>query len=209
MKSKHVLPIQIESFALLVKRLKRIAKKADIIELWLDSMRVKGDLAVIHSYFKVPMMAKSDSLDFLKKGVKAGMDYVDVPVELQTDAEFETLVKNKGALVVRSYHNFEETPSNGELLELLKTMESQKADYFKIATWIKTEADSDRLLELLQHPHYKGKLIITGMGPLSRRLRIQAPLQGSLFYYAPLTEAESSAPGQLTRAELEQEWKTL
>ena len=112
------------------------------------------------------------------------MDYVDVPVELQTDAEFETLVKNKGALVVRSYHNFEETPSNGELLELFKTMESQKPIILKSQTWIKTEADSDRLLELLQHPHYKGKTHYYRYGPLSRRLRIQAPLQGSLFLRA-------------------------
>ena len=31
MKSKHVLPIQIESFALLVKRLKRIAKRPTLL----------------------------------------------------------------------------------------------------------------------------------------------------------------------------------
>lgn len=209
MNSLHVMPITSPSFVLLVRQLKKHKNNADIFEIWLDKMRVKGDLAVIQSYFKKPMIAKSENLDLLKKGVKAGFHYVDVPHNLETDLAFKTLVKNKVAKVIRSYHNYERTPTQLDLMEKLKMMNDLGADLLKIATFVQSEEDSLTLLDLLTLPAYKGKLIITGMGDLSRDVRIKAPLHGSVFYYAPLFSHLASAPGQLTREELENEWDLL
>ncbi len=205
-KSKHVLPLQVESFALLVKRLKAVKNKADIFEIWLDQMRVKGDLTVIHVYFKVQIIGKTENLEMAKRAVKAGLDYVDIPVGLQVDEEFGTLLRNKRAQVIRSFHDFDGTPSVEELNKICAQMQSEKADFYKIACWIQSSEDSDRLLSLLERPDLNGRLIITGMGPLARDIRIQAPLKGSVMYFAPLTPETASAPGQLTQAELEAEW---
>jgi len=209
MNSKHVLPIQPESFALLVAYLKKHINEADIFEIWLDEMKVKGDLAVIQKYFKKPMIAKSGSLDMLKRGVKAGLSFVDVPHNLVTDMEFETLVKNKGTQVIRSYHNHLKTPPYDELLDILEEMIAKKAHLFKIATHLESSEDAEILLRLLDGMHLKEKLIVTGMGKHAREVRIRAPLKGSVFYYAPLDQQFATAPGQLTRAELEQEWGLL
>lgn len=203
MKSKHVLPIQVESFALLVKRLREVKGKADVFEIWLDPMRVKGDLAVIRTHFNVPIMGKTESLDMAKRAIKSGLDYVDIPTGLWADEEMGTLLKNKPAKIIRSYHNFEMTPSEDELNKICAQMQEEKADFYKIATWIQTPEDEDRLLELLKTHE---NLTVTGMGPHARRIRIEAPLQGSTFYYAPLNAETASASGQLTRAELEEEW---
>ncbi len=71
-------------------------------------MRVKGDLAVIQAYFKKPLIARSSSLDLLKRAVTAKLPYVIVPADLELDQEFTTLVKNKGAeLIQRNDPRFE------------------------------------------------------------------------------------------------------
>ncbi len=206
MKSKHVLPLQVESFALLVKRLKAVKNKADIFEIWLDQMRVKGDLTVIHIYFQVQIIGKTENLEMAKRAVKAGLDYVDIPVGLEVDEEFGTLLRNKPTKVIRSFHDFDGTPSVEELNKICAQMQEEKADFYKIATWIREPADSERLLALLARPDLHDRLIVTGMGPLARDIRIQAPLKGSVMYFAPLTLETASAPGQLTQTELEAEW---
>lgn len=206
MKALHVLPVQVPSFALLVKRMRTHLKEADIFEIWLDQMRVKGDIAVIRSYFKKPMLGKSDSLDMLKKAVKANLDYVDLPHDLKTDSDFETMAKIKKTILIRSYHDFEKTPSRGELLKILKQMKKDGAHLFKLATKNDTREDSDRLLSLLKEPEFQEKLILAGMGEDAQYLRLEAPLQGSVFYFAPIKAEQASAPGQLTKAELLHEW---
>jgi 3-dehydroquinate dehydratase type I len=194
---------------MLVKEMKKNLEAADVFEIWLDDMRVKGDLAVIQKFFKKPLIAKSDSLDMLKRGVKAGMTYVDVPHGLPLDSEFRTLVKNKGTKVIVSYHNYEVTPTYNFLLDILEEMRETSADFFKIATHIHTEEDEQKLFDLLKELHFRGRLIVTGMGDNSRRVRIQAPVRGSVFYYAPINATLATAAGQLTRAELEKEWRTI
>lgn len=209
MNSLHVLPIQSQSFVLLVKQMKLFVNKADIFEIWLDQMKVKGDLAVIQTYFQKPMIAKSSNLDLLKKGAKSGFHYVDAPHDLRLDLEFKTLIKNKGTKLIKSYHNFSHTPSEFELLRIIKEMDIGGADLIKLATMIQSDDDTMRLLDLLKLPKYKNRLIITGMGDLSRQIRIMAPVHGSVFYYAPILPGMESAPGQITREELENEWKLI
>ncbi|MFA5854967.1 MAG: type I 3-dehydroquinate dehydratase [Candidatus Gracilibacteria bacterium] len=209
MKSKHVLPIQVESFAMLVKCLRATYKKADIFEVWIDRMRVKGDLKVIARTFKKPFLGKSESLDLLKRAATAGMKYVDVPHNLKIDQEFTTLVKNKGTRVIRSYHNFKKTPARAELLKILAEMDKNKPDLLKIATQVNSATDGENLLGLLTEKSYKNRLIIAGMGARARAVRVKAPLLGSVFYYAPLVKSKASASGQLTKTELEKEWAKI
>lgn len=209
MKSQHVLPIQPESFVFLVKFMKEHLDQADVFEVWLDHMRVKGDLAVIQKYFNKPMIGKSEDLEMLKRAMKAGLTYVDIPHDMIVDLEFASLKKNKGVQVIRSYHNYEITPAYDLLIEILEAMRESDADFFKIATFVHDPNDEAKLMQLLGEPHYRNRLIVTGMGDGSRRVRIEAPLKGSVFYYAPINATLATAQGQLTRAELEKEWKLI
>ena len=186
MNSKHVIPIQAESFVLLVRQLKKRIDLADIFEIHLDQMRVKGDLAVIQNFFKKPMIAKSTNLDLLKKGVKSGMHYVDVPHDMDVDLEFTTMVKNKGAKVIRSYHNYDRTPESRVLLEIINNMANLGADYFKVSSHIADTHDVATLLSLLEKSEHKTRLSVTAYGDEGHDLRIKAAAHGSVFYYAPL-----------------------
>ena len=209
MNSQHVLPIQPESFVTLVKLIKAHYDEADVFEIWLDKMRVKGDLAVIQKHFDKPIIGKSEKLDMIKRALKAGLTYVDVPHDLHTDIEFSSLQKNKKSKVIRSFHDFETTPEYDFLMDILEAMDKTGADLLKIATHVNSEHDEKKLFRLLREPHFHGRLIVTGMGDNSRRLRIEAPLKGSLFYYAPINPTLATAPGQLSRAKLEEEWKLI
>lgn len=122
--------------------------------------------------------------------------------------EFKNLLNNKKNRVIRSYHNFEETPEN--LLKIIEELDSKKCDLIKIATKVNSEEDAKRLLALLEITKYKGRLIVTGMGEKSREVRIKAPLMGSVFFYAPLDARYASAEGQMTITDLRKIWvKTI
>lgn len=122
-----VLTIKTESFALLVRRLKRQINEADVFEIDLDHMRVKGDLAVIQKYFEKPMIAQSTSLDLLKRGIKSGMHYAKCPWSLETDLEFQTMLKNKGAKLIRILDG-----SESNILEQWADLYTSEEDWFDV-----------------------------------------------------------------------------
>lgn len=86
---------------LLVRTLESRINEADYFEIDLDSMRIKGDLAVIRKICKKPLIGRSSNLDFAKRAVKAGFYAVRIPEDLEVDSDFSTMLKNKGVLVLR------------------------------------------------------------------------------------------------------------
>lgn len=100
MEDKKILQLQPESFALLVKQLRHFKNDADLFEIDLDGMKVKGDLRVIQNSFNKPLIGRTYALDMAKRAVKATLAYVRIPKDLPLDDEFKTLVKNKGAHVL-------------------------------------------------------------------------------------------------------------
>lgn len=97
MTEKRVLQLRPETFLLLVKQLRRFEKEADIFEVDLDAMKVKGDLKVIRMTFPdKQFIARSTSLDLLKRAATAGWEFLRLPKDLPVDNEFNTLVKNRG-----------------------------------------------------------------------------------------------------------------
>lgn len=181
--SQRVLPLKAKTFAFLFKELQDKAETADIFELHLDDMTIKGDLAVIRNRFQKPMIVRASDLDWLKRGVKAGMPYAELPHDLMVDLEFVTLTKNKGAKLIRAYREDYETPPYGLMLDALERMAQLEHDYLKIHTRVDDHDDMERLLRLLEEPDYEGRLILGGHGELARRLQLEAKHRGALFHY--------------------------
>ncbi|QQR54850.1 hypothetical protein IPG41_06760 [Candidatus Peregrinibacteria bacterium] len=101
--SKRVLKLQPETFLLLVKQLRHFEKDAEIFEINLDKMKVKGDLKVIKNTFKnKEFIGVSSSLNLLKAATIAGWDTLKVPEGMEVDAEFTSLVKNRGTKILPS-----------------------------------------------------------------------------------------------------------
>lgn len=100
MDSQRILKLNPESFILLVKQLRHFHDDADLFEVDLDNMRVKGDLRVIQNSFDKPIIGCTKTLDMAKRAAKATLPYVKIPKDLVQDDEFKTLVKNKGTTLL-------------------------------------------------------------------------------------------------------------
>jgi len=100
MESQRILQLNPESFVLLVKQLRHFHDEADIFEVDLDHMRVKGDLRVIQNSFDKPIIGRTSTLDMAKRAAKATLPFVKIPKDLMLDDEFTTLVKNKGTTLL-------------------------------------------------------------------------------------------------------------
>lgn len=100
MDSQRILQLNPESFVLLVKQLRHFHDDADMFEVDLDHMRVKGDLRVIQNSFDKPIIGRTSTLDMAKRAAKATLPFVRIPKDLVLDDEFTTLVKNKGTTLL-------------------------------------------------------------------------------------------------------------
>jgi 3-dehydroquinate dehydratase I len=123
---------------------------------------------------------------------------VELPTLQQNDELADFLDRQRTPLLV-SWHDYQETPSNDKIADLLSEMRIY-SNYVKIVTTAKSVADSLRLLELYDtatglHP------IFFAMGEAGVISRVMCTVIGNApFTYASLDEP--MAPGQLTLAQM-------
>lgn len=133
------------------------------------------------------------------------LDVFDQKDELQ-------LIKSKklSIKILLSYHNYRETPADSELNNIIDTMKKYNPTILKLATFCTIKNDAIRLLELLLYlKEQQIACIILGMGKEGAITRIFGTLWGNEMIFAPLSTSESSAPGQLTKMQLESIFKEI
>lgn len=111
-------------------------------------------------------------------------------------------VREHGATVIVSVHDFEETPAVAEMKRLL----SQAGEYGEIAKLAVTAATREDVLKLLSVTHSctesEQRVATMAMSEAGRHSRAVAPVYGSKIGYAPVDPAEATAPGQYDLATL-------
>lgn len=129
------------------------------------------------------------------------LDITTQKTELDQAADLQLII---------SYHNYDETPDTLQLEGIIGTMEPYRPAVYKLSTLCRTEEDAIRLLQLLLELKRKDVLaVVSGMGEHGLATRVFGPLWGSQMAFAPLGSGSQSAPGQLTRAQLETIYKEL
>ncbi|MDA8174576.1 MAG: type I 3-dehydroquinate dehydratase [Nitrospiraceae bacterium] len=109
-------------------------------------------------------------------------------------ARVNELCKKKGRLLIASFHDFVQTPSDNELRKILRAGLHASADIVKIAAKAQSREDLSRLIAFTIANRDKG-LITISMGEIGLISRIVNPMIGSLITYAFI--ANAAAPGQL------------
>ena len=144
----------------------------------------------------------------LLEAIGAGAAYVDVEVdaELEYRSELFSAARKVGCEVIISFHDFRRTPGDAELREVLERCLALNPDLVKIACKVNSERDGARLLGLLDTT---AKLLVVGLGPLGRTVRIAAPLLGSPFTYASLEEGKETGEGQMTGADMRRIYEAM
>lgn len=147
----------------------------------------------------------------LKLAAESGARFADLEIEapVHMSKNFQDFCRKSGTEIIRSYHNFEQTPDMDILQKALARCFRYGADVAKIACTCNTEADARRIESLYSIvlegiPSLEGKLVAFGMGEAGRASRIECLKRGSPFSYAALNSEEATAPGQWTNSQMRQ-----
>lgn len=127
---------------------------------------------------------------------------VDLDISCQQD-DLE-YAKSKKLKTIVSYHNYEKTPSDKELFEIISKIKSYTPYIVKVSTMCSDSEDALRLFklksDLLQNNE---KHIVLGMGKAGKITRIFGALWDNELIFIPETKDEASAPGQISREEFD------
>ena len=201
----------------------RAARKGLWAELRLDYLE-KPDLARLLRTRPGPFIAtnrraqeggrwqgqEAARLGLLEEALERGADCLDVELAADRGWRRELWERRGEARVILSWHDFEGTPGEARLEEILAEMLAEPADILKVVTMAREPGDNLRVLSLIPRVRSTGKEIIAFcMGPLGKWSRIVAPLLGSFLTYAPFSRRGASAPGQLTVNEARRLWRML
>jgi 3-dehydroquinate dehydratase-1 len=123
------------------------------------------------------------------------VDAVDIELRAAIRSEVVALADKYGKPVIVSYHDFERTPPDNVLVEMIETARQQGADIVKVAATACSPGDADRMLGLLRS-HRSNGLILISMGEHGTMSRVFFPLLGSLVTFG--FARQPNAPGQLS-----------
>ncbi len=142
----------------------------------------------------------------LTAAIKAGASFVDVEIEAPKSlaTTLRTLAREYGTRYIRSWHDFEGTPSLEALKAMVEKCLYHGAEWVKIVTTAHSQEDAARVLSLYDEALWtdadrrpaRGGLVAFSMGEEGRASRLDCLRLGSPYTYAALTEAEATAAGQ-------------
>ena len=98
-----------------------------------------------------------------------------------------------------SHHDYERTPERPALEACVSACFEAGADIAKIACTVRSDRENARLLALLDTDR---EIVVVGMGEKGKLTRILAPLLGSPFTYASLSQGKETADGQIDKETL-------
>ncbi len=141
------------------------------------------------------------SIQYLENAAKWGAKYIDVEVERgkEVAARLADACKDTACKLIISYHNFDETPSQKDLIFIIDKCVQHRADIVKLACKVNTVTDNAVLMSLYQ---VRDNIVAFGMGPLGKIARLGSLKCGAEFTYVASDFGEGTAPGQFTVSEI-------
>ncbi len=192
--------------------IQKLLETLEMAEIRLDRCALEEeDIDVLFGDSDVPLVAtcrlaeESQAPEILERAIQAGAKYVDLEMEAPAaiGRRIREASRNCGTVVIRSYHNYEGTPSREVLLSILERARSFGGEVVKIVTTATCAADVE-VLQSLYREAAPGTLVALCMGPEGRQSRLDALKLGAPFTYACVSEEEATAPGQWPTEALQQ-----
>lgn len=224
MSPRYCLPIISSKKTEIINLIEENLEKFEFFEVWLDyvddlslsfvkDLMVKLDKKLIILFRRQNLEKIKASLSLreeILKIINGSKVWLDLDIGTQGE-ELATLKKNNLKInKILSFHSYSQTPTKKNLKKIIETMNQNGADIYKIATYCKSEQDALNLLEiLLQLREENKKYIVLGMGEKGVITRIFGALWGNEMTFTPISKERASAPGQLTRSQLEMIFKQL
>lgn len=224
MKIKYCLPIIKFKKKDVLKTISENQNLYEFFEVWLDYIQ-DLDLNFVKNLEKniggrIIFLLRRQNLEIPKMDLKKRVEIINLLANSKSlldldifsqKKELEYLKKNpqKNKVIV-SYHNYDKTPVDKKLKEIVSLMKKNNPYIYKISAFCKSDSDALRLIDFLALLKDEGfKCIILGMGTKGTITRIAGAILGNEINFAPVSARDKSAPGQLTRNELEEILKTI
>ncbi len=146
----------------------------------------------------------------LRTAILAGAKYVDVELEAPAPMgkRLRRAARESGTTLIRSYHNFDETPDAETLAEMVTKCRVFGSGVIKVATMAHSQEDVARVMDLygMAYPdgrtQEEGTLVAFCMGEAGKESRLECLRRGAPFTYVSLGEGDGTAPGQWTLSEM-------
>ena len=189
---------------------KALAKKSDLLEIWLDDLQNPDIEKILTLAGKNVIFTNRTNAEDknLLLAITLGAKYLDLDIE-KTPQKFIKKIafaKRKTKLIL-SFHDYKKLPSEKKLEEILQKMLTLGGDIVKIAVQVQLKEEAEEVLSLLKKfkkilPKDK-KIIMHPMGKSAKKKRFLAADQGSHISYVALSNDAKTASGQ----HLIDEWK--
>lgn len=137
-------------------------------------------------------------------------EYVDIELETPKVLKIADIVKDGGAVLIVSHHDYAYTPTVNLMLHIIDQEKSVGADVCKLVTTANDIVDNIRCFEAVRWSSRRlTNIVCFVMGELGILSRVLSPLFGARFTYASVTKGKASAPGQLTIEEMRNAYRAL
>jgi 3-dehydroquinate dehydratase-1/3-dehydroquinate dehydratase/shikimate dehydrogenase len=209
--------------AAMCNQVESVLDQVDVVEIRLDSM-VKPDIYGCRSRLHKPLLftnrpvweggacdaTEEKRIAPLFEAVRQDVAYIDF--ELRADQRLRkrllAATRMTSTRMILSWHNFESTPPQEKLEEILAEMVESNARTGKIIGKIVTTAhswkDALRVLRLQEQARVANfPLSCFCMGEPGRITRLATLYLGGYMTYACLNDAQATAPGQLSLEQLQ------
>lgn len=221
MKPPYCMPIIVPTLTKAESTMNAFDSDYQFFEIWLDYLEAIDDAALLKlakKYDKrLVVVFRRKDLTPIRLSVTRRKQIIDalagtnVLVDLDITSQLEELTYAEGKVrILASYHDYQATPADVELREITCAMAVHQPYIYKLATKCQSPADAVRLLQLQMQLKQDGKrMIVLGMGEHGYVTRIFGTLWGNELSFAPHNKASQTAPGQLTKQQLEVIFKEL
>lgn len=200
------IPIKKKTIESLLNDLKKVQKKADIIEIWFDELGKNLNKSIINKVFSTTnkkLIYKCTNIGNLALVLAAKPAFIDLDLKTKVSTLQKIKKLSPKTILILSHHDFKKTPTDKSLKSIAQKAIIKKADIIKIATFANTFSDSLRMLSILDYLNQKKKnAICISMGDKGRITRLTGHLFGNYLMFVSLDDASKTAPGQLTHQEL-------
>ncbi len=140
--------------------------------------------------------------EILLKAINLGAKYVDIEFE-SSESFMENILKNaelNHCKKIISYHNYQNTPNDDKLDEIIIQCLVKGANIIKIACFANIKEDVERLLILYE---IYVNIISIAMGELGKQSRLDSLFLGVPFMYVSMSKDTQTAEGQFEVEEME------
>ena len=192
------------------------AAHADLIEVRLDSIENRGELADLAAHGNTPKIAtdrssrtETEQREMLLSAAESGFEYVDAELSTPQLKDLVKEVKALGAKPIVSFHKFNGSLGISELNSVLEKEIASGAEVCKIVTTAKRIEDNLTTLNFVATASSKTKLVCFCMGEFGKISRLLSPLFGGFFTFASLEHGSETASGQMTLQEMKAAYALL